>query len=185
MRSLPLLVGTVLIAGCAGGSRSIPVSHVSPEHRDVPVETNSGNIVTTTISITKDATATTETVAVPADKLWAATLEAYPSLGLNPETIVTGSRYISTKYARVREIGDQSVSKFFDCGLSYMNGGADIYVLARTQLVPDGDGVTTIRTEVDAYGRSPSRSKISCTSTGVLESMISRAIHAHTKDAHS
>jgi hypothetical protein len=185
MRSLPCLCAVFLIAGCASGSPSIGASSVSPEHRDIPVETNPGNIVTTTVSITKGATATTETVAVPVDELWAAVLQAYPALGLQPETIVSSSKYVSTKYMRVREIGGQRISKFFDCGVTYSNGGVDVYALARTQLVPAGDGVTTIRTEADAYGRSPSRSKIGCTSTGVLESMISQAIHARTKDAHS
>ena len=60
MRSLRMLLGCCLIGACTAGSGSIPASAVSPQRRDIPVETVPGDhITTTTIATTQHATATT------------------------------------------------------------------------------------------------------------------------------
>lgn len=179
MHRWPTLTLALALTGCASGPPSIPASAGAnrPERIDIEMPTAGGNVTTQSVDIVRRGTVTSEALALPVAQAWPLLLEIYADLKLPMETVDAESYVVGINNRRVSQINGKRVRSYFDCGLSYVTGGRDIYVVARTQLSAHPSGGTLARTQVEAYAKSnESSGGVRCSSTGALETLIAERL---------
>ena len=112
------------------------------------------------------------------DEVWEALVAAYKQLGIPvPATNHAGWR-VGNPRVQVRRIGDERMSRFFECGQASMGRPRadqyDVTFSIFSRLQQAADGRTVLLTEVDgsARPRSVSTNPVHCSSKGTLEKRI-------------
>jgi hypothetical protein len=125
------------------------------------------------------------TLTAPSAPLYAVLTLAYADVGLTAKEIDQNAQQAGTGTFRAQyRLGKQRMSTFLDCGLDPMGlRQADSYAISlrvTTQILPEGENRSTVRTLVQATGRPPSNSGIEnhCPSLGILEEKIAKAVAA-------
>ena len=112
------------------------------------------------------------------DEVWEALVATYKQLGIPvPATNHAGWR-VGNPRVQVRRIGDERMSRFFECGQASMGRPRadqyDVTFSIFSRLQQAADGRTVLLTEVDgsARPRSVSTNPVHCSSKGTLEKRI-------------
>lgn len=173
MRTILALFLAALPA-CASGS-SVPASAGSnrPERVEVEMPGADGSIGFSSVDVTRRGSVSAVPLALGRAEAWPLLLKVYTDLGLPVNTADRNSFTAGVTNARIHRIAGKPIRAYFDCGLSYVTGGRDVYVLARTQLSENPAGGTLARTQVEGFAKSNEGSGgTRCASTGALESLI-------------
>ena len=130
------------------------------------------------------------TILAPLDSVWRALPGVFLELGVEPGTIDQQQHVISnTSFKQRRTLGGTKLSKYFDCGYSVVGANADQMVITislTVQAVRDSVEITSLRTQVTAYGRADATSDpaVNCATTGSLEARVAHMVNddlAHRK----
>jgi hypothetical protein len=119
---------------------------------------------------------------VGVDKAWAAVPAVYGEIGIEPTLVDSKQHVFGNAGANYRrKLGAQRMSHYFDCGSTAGISNADDYdLLIRviTQIIPSGDGLSAVRTQVEATGHATATSGqvVRCSSTGALEERIAHMV---------
>lgn len=168
MRML-IVILAVVVAGCSTRSAVTP-----------------GTTTTrvTTADNTRIAVETERVGAAPvainasAARVWELLPSVYAALGLDGQVFDDARRIYGQPQTTVRRrLADTPISQYLNCGTRAGMANVDSYnirITIRTQVQPNGDDASTIRTQVDASGRSPSGSDhwVTCGTTNRLERRI-------------
>ena len=139
-------------------------------------------IGSTTFRIRSTAGPAVKVIAFPLQEVWRVLPAVFDSLGI-PITDVDVSQHVigSTGFKAHKRLKNVPLSRFVDCGSTQGFTSADEYdlkVSVLTQVEPDGNGGTSIATQVEAEGRplAFSGAYSRCNSTGQLEAAITGAV---------
>lgn len=170
MSRIAAIACLMVLAACA--STAGGVSETRTERSTVAVEVP--GTVTSTMELSRDAAIASQELSVAPERAWPLLVQAYADLGIPVSTADESGRILTATHQKVRRIGGRPMTAFFRCSGAYENLAAtgDVYVSARTQLVPAEPGGTQARTEVSAWAQSTSGSRANCASTGILERTI-------------
>lgn len=168
------LMGLPACASASGGA-----DETRTERATIAVERTGAS--TTTLELSRDAAIVTHELALPPERAWPVLVETYAALEIPVNGADENGRVLATTDQRLRRIGGRPLTAFFRCSGAYENLAAtgDVYVSARTQLLPArSGGGTQARTEVSAIAqaRSGTGSRVACASTGVLERTINEKL---------
>ena len=170
-----LIAIPLLLAACAPAG-TIPAART--DRATVTLQTNDG---TTDVQMTREAAITSEVFTSDGAAVWRALPQAYAKLGIEVTGVDTDAKLL-TAVQRVRRVGGRRVADFFNCPGPYGNlaSSGDVFLTMRSQVLPAGGEVTTVRHEVDAFARSStgSISTSRCRSNGELEKLINATIEA-------
>ncbi|MGQ0701619.1 MAG: hypothetical protein ACT4PM_00630 [Gemmatimonadales bacterium] len=122
-------------------------------------------------------------VAAPPAKVLSAVATVYPELGL-PQRLVdsAGGRVGHPSLTLIHQLGKAPLSRFINCGSTITGPRADadrVTPSVITTVHPDGKGGSELETALRGESRSvegTSTDRATCTSTGVLEAEIARAV---------
>ena len=169
------------IAACATkgvsteGSAPAVTSTVQPRELEV-----SG--MTYNLSSVEDRDVMVKTILAPVDSVWRVLPGVFLELGVQPGTIDPVKYVISnTSFKARRTLGGTRLSRYFDCGTSVVGPNADqmaITISLTVQVVRDSSAISTMRTQVNAFGISEGVSGVAvhCGSTGGLEARVARMV---------
>jgi len=119
---------------------------------------------------------------VNVDKAWAAVPTVFGELGIAPGVIDSKQHVFGNAGATFRrEMGRQRLSKYFDCGSTAGMSNSDTYdlnVRVISQIIPQGDGLSALRTQAEAtaHANAVSGQSVRCASTGELERRIATMV---------
>lgn len=182
MHRSQLLVALVLAAGCASASQPDVATRSRPAINEVSTPTN-----TLTLQTSRTITYTSESLAASPEDVFRLLPQVYGDLGLPITRIDPSGRLVAGINQRVRRVGGKNMSRFFNCGGAYGNAASrdDVFVTARTQILPAPNGGTEARTEVDAQSKSStSNTRAQCGSTGELEKLIGATLRERVAGAN-
>lgn len=116
------------------------------------------------------------------DQVWKALVAAYADVGIEVGTLDEAHRVIGNRKLAVRgRLAGQPISRFLSCGTDAFGGAladknrVELSVVSAVRSAT-GDA-STLETQVQAMAlRSASGSNMVCTSTGVLEQRLARAV---------
>jgi hypothetical protein len=175
MRHFILLLVIAATTSCAS-SGSTRTGIAAPTER--VVATDGENIYRTTVRANPK-------VALPVapSRAFEALKAAYTELGIpqvvsDPATGQVGN----TSFVKSRQLADQPISTYLDCGDSLTGPAADIYriYMSLTSVIrPSGNGTSELETSFKASGQNMSGAaaeRVACTSTGRLEERIQRMV---------
>ena len=187
---LMAIAGASTIAGCASskgtateGNAPVVTSTVQPHEMAGP----GGNYI---VNTREDKDVMVTTILAPLDSVWRALPGVFLELGVEPGTIDQQQHVISnTSFKQRRALGGTKLSKYFDCGYSVVGANADQMVITislTVQAVRDSVEITSLRTQVTAYGRADATSDpaVNCATTGSLEARVAHMVNddlAHRK----
>lgn len=141
------------------------------------IVTGSGSYSVTAVNSSN--TGAERALSVPPDSAFYALVEAYQGVGLSPNTVVSSTRTVGVRDARVRQrIGRRAISEFLTCGNDAAGLPlADQYRVTLTALsrVRPGAGAgSVVTTQVSATAQSVAQSTdpVRCESTGRLEAAV-------------
>jgi hypothetical protein len=180
MRASMCAIVLVLCAcksGSGNGSDNSPLMHEGTEF--TRLETSSGVIQ---IDWQHQRTYDETNLLVDVDKAWAAVPTVYGELGIQPSVIDSKQHVYGNAGANIRRsIGNQRMSRYFDCGATAGIANADSYdmlVRVLTQIVPTEGGLSKLRTQAEAtaHANAVSGAPVRCSSTGALEARIAQMV---------
>jgi hypothetical protein len=170
-----ILISTLMLAaGCASGAQPEVAIRTRTAVNEVSAPSH-----TLTLQTTRTINYSSESLTASPDDVFRLLPQVYGDLGLPVTQIDPNTKVVAGVNQRVRRVGGKSMSTFFNCGGSYGNAASrdDVYLTARTQILPSPDGGTEARTEVDAQSKaSTSSTRTQCGSTGELEKLIGAAL---------
>lgn len=167
--------------GNQGGSTESPVMQQRLEY--TRVETPAGPIE---IDWERQRTFDETNLLVDVDKAWAALPATYGELGIEPGIIDSKQHVFGTAGETFRrEMGRQRLSKYFDCGATAGMSNSDnydLYIRVISQIVPQGDKLSSLRTQAEAtaHANAVSGQVVRCASTGELERRIATMVSEQT-----
>lgn len=177
-----LCAAVLVLCACASGSSgkssdSSPLMHEGTEF--TRLETSSGIIQ---IDWQHERTYDETKLLVDVDKAWAAVPTVYGELGIQPGVIDSKQHVYGNAGAKYRtKLGNQRMSKYFDCGATAGMSNADSYdmlIRVLTQIVPADGGLSKLRTQAEAtaHANAVSGNPVRCSSTGALEARIAQMV---------
>jgi hypothetical protein len=119
---------------------------------------------------------------VSVDKAWAAMPTVFGELGIEPNVIDSRQHVFGNAGTTHRgKLGTQRLSHYFDCGTTAGISNADQYdILIRviTQIIPSNEGLSALRSQVEATGHANATSGqvVRCATTGALEERIAHML---------
>lgn len=167
-------VGVLLLlslGGCAGGGLSAGSGSPSTTR----LETAGGDF---DVTATSSARVTAQTVAAPADRVWAALPAAFQAVGLEAGVVSASNRVYGTPLLRFRgRLAGERASRLLNCGSNPIGSPAadlyDVEATVRAAVQPDAAGGTRLEVLVEAVAAPPAGgTRTPCTSTRVLEERI-------------
>ena len=136
-----------------------------------------------TLGAAPTVSASTATVAFPLASVWRALPWVYDSLSIPVGTIDPSQHMIGNTSLKLRHrLGQTRLSRYIDCGSAQASPSADTYdveLSILTHLQPSDSG-TTVSTTIDAMARPTDirGDYVHCSSNGVLEPLIVKALNA-------
>jgi hypothetical protein len=175
MNRIAAVACLMVLPACASASGG--ADETRTERATVAVERVGASNTTTTLELSRDAAIVTHELALPPERAWPVLVQTYAALEIPVNGADESGRVLAATDQRLRRIGGRPLTVFFRCSGAYENLAAtgDVYVSARTQLLPaQSGGGTQARTEVSAIAqaRSGTGSRVACASTGILERTI-------------
>lgn len=128
--------------------------------------------------ITTDSRVSQNFYAASLDEVWEALVAAYNQLGIPVPAINHAGWRVGNPRVQVRRIGDERMSRFFECGQASMGRPrADQYdvtfsIFSHLQQAADGRAVLLTEADGSARPRSVSTNPVHCSSKGTLEKRI-------------
>jgi hypothetical protein len=174
----------ILIVGCLGTVAACgPTTQTSapgtrpatPAAADVETVVGTSNA----LSLVRDSDIASHPLAAGPEVLWGRLVEQFDELELPVTAFATSSRVIGTQHERLRRIGRQPVSRFFECPGTAFGNTASTEFLAVTvvaQLASRAEGGSDLRLVASATTRPRSGGEVRCRSTGQLERRIRQAL---------
>jgi hypothetical protein len=165
--------------GNSGGSSNIDSPITQQNVQMTRIETPSGVIQ---IDWHRERTYDETKLLVGVDKAWAAVPTVFGELGIAPNVVDSKQHVYGNAGTNFRrELGNQRMSRYFDCGSTTGISNADQYdLLIRviTQIVPADAGLSILRTQAEATGHATATSGqvVRCASTGALEERIAHMV---------
>jgi hypothetical protein len=142
------------------------------------------------VQITSDRRVSTASFDASMDEVWTALVTAYEQLEIPVTATDHAGWRIGNPRAQTRLIGDERMSRFFECGQASMGRPrADQYAVTYSifsRLQQAADGQTVLLTEADgsARPRSVSTNPVHCSSKGSLEARIADLVMALLDRGH-
>ena len=170
--SPPLLVALLLV-GC-GPSNPSPAP--SPRNEEIRVPGTAQPL-----TVQHDVDVSEGDVPAPFVRVWSALLATYDDLGIPVGAVDASRGSMGSSRFRVRRIGEQRPSHWFNCGSNIAGNVADhyeVYAVISSTVAPLADSLTRVVTTVDAAARPSgvSGNDVHCASTGRLESEILKRV---------
>lgn len=137
---------------------------------------------TVTVTTTSMNVAAREPIEATPDRVWAALHAVYTELDIPVETIDNANRLLGNMaFIRSRRVGDQRLSRFFDCGTNAFGGSVadserlQLHIVSR--VLTDGDR-TRLQTDVrgTVLPGAASGTAANCRSLGTLEQMVENRV---------
>jgi len=131
----------------------------------------------TTVELRHQADVGETTVPAAVTDVWAVLPAVFEQLEIDLTFVDAGAGALGNEGYRARRVEGERMSRWLDCGRDLIQANADAYdvtLSVMVQLIVTPDGLTTVRTIVDAYarGRGVSGGSIHCVSWGALERRI-------------
>jgi hypothetical protein len=121
--------------------------------------------------------------AVPArlTEVWGVLPSVFEQLEIDVARVDAGAGVMGNPGYRARRVEGERMSRWLDCGRGLIRANADEYDVTLSvivQLLPAADGLTTVRTTVDAYARDRSLNagSVHCISWGHLERRVGELV---------
>jgi hypothetical protein len=116
-----------------------------------------------------------------AEDTWPRVRAAFDELDLPITEESPGDMLVRSMNQRLRRIGSQPVSRFFQCAGAFGNSASlgDVFVSVQSRVVATGEEPARLRTVAEARVRSGG-SWVECRSNGRLESLIGRRVQERT-----
>jgi hypothetical protein len=179
--SIAAIALALAFAGCKSGSSAPVVStDVTPTRLQTP------NAVYN-ITVGEDKNVMVASILAPIDSVWRALPGVFLELQVDPTTIDPKEHVISnTGFVVRRSMGGARLSRYLDCGGNISGAFADqlkITMSLTVQVVADSADVSTLRTQMTAYGtqEAVTGNSVICATTGALESRIAHMVNEELK----
>jgi hypothetical protein len=160
------------LCGCAGGGLS--GGGASPT--TTRMETGGGGFE---ISSVASERVTSQAVAAPVERVWAALPAAFQAVGLSGGGVISQSeRIFGTPLLRFRgRLAGERASRYLNCGRNPIGAAAaDMYqmeAVVRSSVRPNSDGTTRLEVLVEATAAAPAGgTRTTCATTRALEERI-------------
>jgi hypothetical protein len=122
-------------------------------------------------------------VDAPPEKAWEALIKIVADLGVEVSGTDPAAFALSNPdFSISRRLGDERLSRYLRCGNGITGPFADRYRIRmnfHSQITPGPDGTSVVETTIQAFGINPegtSNTRVSCTSTHILESRIAEGV---------
>jgi hypothetical protein len=185
--AIPLAVA---VPGCAAAERSDGGGFDrSPTRETVLFTTPDGE--TRNLMITRENLVSRATVLAPRRIVWNALPDAFSDVGLPLPGLDSGRGMAGVQSHRILfRLGQERLSRFFDCGMGPTGLNADqraLRVSVFVAVLQELEGATPVEVRAEAVSQSTegaSTQVMSCSSSGVLEQRLTTALQLRTLQAN-
>lgn len=176
MRAGTIATLALVLAACASSARP---ANDTPEVQQVLV--SQGSAASGSVVITPESYVGSYQVEAVRDDLWDVLPEAFTAVGLPAPLLDAGTWTAAIRDHTVRRrLGDERLSRMFECGAGPQGAYADARPLQMdlTVRLHAHDGATRVATEISAWSYDPTgrTDRTVCTSRGTLERRIADAL---------